>query len=65
MNLCACDSKERECAVGADVNSTKLFETLQVVGLAEAVRTAILLHKKPMNLCDPIVRSVSVGLVPV
>jgi hypothetical protein len=33
MNLCACDSEERERGVGAGVNDTTLFETLQVVGL--------------------------------
>jgi hypothetical protein len=44
MNLCACDSEERERGVGAGVNATMLFETLQVVGLAEAARTAIRLR---------------------
>ena len=38
MNLCACDSEERERGVGADANDTMLFETLQVVGLAEAAK---------------------------
>jgi hypothetical protein len=33
MNLCAYDSEERERGVGAGVNDTTLFETLQVVGL--------------------------------
>ncbi len=38
MNLCACDSEEREHGVGACVNATMLSETLEVVGLAEAAR---------------------------
>jgi hypothetical protein len=37
--------------VGAGVNVTILFETLQVVGLSETVRTVIRLPKKTMNLC--------------
>ncbi len=32
MNLCTCDSEERERGVGAGVNDTVLFETLQVLG---------------------------------
>jgi hypothetical protein len=39
MKLCACDSEERECGVGADVNDTMLFEILQVVGLVESFMT--------------------------
>jgi hypothetical protein len=35
----------------SDVHTTILYETLQVVGLAEAARTAIRLRKKTMNLC--------------
>jgi hypothetical protein len=49
--VCVCDNEERECEVGADVNGTMLFETIQVVGLAETVRTTIRLWGKPMNLC--------------
>jgi lipid A disaccharide synthetase len=45
------DSKERERGVDVDVNDTIPFETLQVVGLAETVRTEIRLKKKHMNLC--------------
>jgi hypothetical protein len=41
MNLCACDNEELQREVGADVNVTILFDTLQVVGLAETVRTVI------------------------
>jgi hypothetical protein len=37
--------------VGADVNADMLFETLQVVGIGEVVRTVIRLSKKPMKLC--------------
>ncbi len=37
--------------MGTDVNETMLFETLQVVGLTEDVRTVIRLRKKNMNLC--------------
>jgi hypothetical protein len=51
MNLCTCDIEECECEVGAGVNDTMFFETLQVVGLSEAVRTAIRLRKTPINLC--------------
>ena len=36
MNLCACDSKEREHGVGGGVNATVLSETLQVAGVAGA-----------------------------
>ncbi len=50
MNLCACDNEESDRGVGAGVNDTMLFGILQVVGLAEAARTAIRLRKKPMNL---------------
>jgi hypothetical protein len=39
MNLCTCDSEDRERRVGADVNDTMLFTTLQVLGLAETVKT--------------------------
>jgi hypothetical protein len=50
-----------------EVLGTMLFETLQVVGITEVVRTAIRLRKKPMKcVCDseePL--SVSVGWVPV
>jgi hypothetical protein len=49
--LCACDSEERERGVGAGANATMLLETLQVVGLTEAVARAFRLRKKPMNLC--------------
>ena len=31
MNLCVCDSEEREHGVGAGVNATMLSETLAVV----------------------------------
>ncbi len=41
MNLCTYDNEERDCGVGADVNDTMMFETLQVVGLTEVVRTVI------------------------
>ncbi len=51
MNLCGCDSEECERGVCAGVNDTMLFETLQVVGLGETVRTVIRLRKKTMNLC--------------
>jgi hypothetical protein len=51
MNLCACDSEEREHGVGAGVNATKLLETLQFVGFAEAVASPFRLRKKTMNLC--------------
>jgi hypothetical protein len=33
------------------VNVTKMLETLQFVGVAEAVARVFLLKKKPMNLC--------------
>ncbi len=39
-----CDSEEYECGVGVGVNVIKMFATLQVVGLAEAVRTVIRLR---------------------
>ena len=51
MNLCACDSEEREHGVVAGVNATMLSETLEVVGLAEGVRRSFWLRKKTMNLC--------------
>jgi hypothetical protein len=38
MNLCVCDNEECEYGVGAGVNTTMLSETLEVVGIAEAVR---------------------------
>jgi sorbitol-specific phosphotransferase system component IIA len=34
MNSCECDSEKRERGVGAGVNVTMMFETLQVAGLA-------------------------------
>jgi hypothetical protein len=37
MNLCVCDIEERERGVGDDVNDTMMFETLQVVRIAEDV----------------------------
>ena len=64
MNLCACDSEEREHGVGVGVNATMLSETLEVVGLTEAVRNTrgcrarrscqkvVLVAKKPMNPCS-------------
>jgi hypothetical protein len=46
------DNEECECGVGVSVNETVLFETLQVVGLIESVRTVIRFRKKnPINLC--------------
>ena len=51
MKLCVCDSEQSECGVGVRVNVTMLSETLQVVGVAEAVSRAVRLRKKPMNLC--------------
>jgi len=39
--LCVYDSKENERWMGTDVNDTVLFETLQVIGFTEAVRTGI------------------------
>ncbi len=36
-----CDTEECECGVGVGVNVTKMFTTLKVVGLGEAVRTVI------------------------
>jgi hypothetical protein len=50
MNLCTYDSEERDCGVGTDVNDTKPFETLQVVGLTEVARTVIRLWKKTHEL---------------
>ncbi len=49
--LCACDTEEREHGVGAGVNGTMLSETLEVVGLTEAVRKPFWFRKIPMNLC--------------
>ena len=40
INLCACNSEERERWVGAGVNATMLSETLQVVGLEGAAARA-------------------------
>ncbi len=54
MNLSVYDGEDRDREAGDSVNSTMLFEVLQVVqvvGVAEAVRTAIRLRKKTMNLC--------------
>ena len=54
MNLSVYDGEDRDRGVGASVNSTMLFgvlQVVQVVGVAEAVRTAIRLRKKTMNLC--------------
>ena len=49
--LSVCDSEEREHGVGAGVNATMMSETIEVVGLTEAVRRPFWLQKKPMNLC--------------
>ena len=65
MNLCACDTEEREHGVGAGVNDTMLSETLEVVGLVESARRPFWLRKKPMNLCGWVAMSVSMGWVPV
>ena len=51
MNLCVCDSEQRECGVGDGVNATMLSETLKVVGIAEVTGRAVLFRKKTMNLC--------------
>jgi hypothetical protein len=54
MNLCVCDREECKGERGVDtgVNVTKLFETIQVVGIVETDRKTIGLWKKPMNLCS-------------
>jgi hypothetical protein len=52
MNLCGYDSEECERGVGVGVNDTKMFETLQIVGISEVVDRTFRLRKKPMNLCD-------------
>ena len=49
--MCAYDREDREDGVGAGVNVTMLSETLEVVGLSEAVRRPFWFRKKPMNLC--------------
>jgi hypothetical protein len=52
MNLCVCDSEECERGVvGAGVNATMMFSTLQVVGFAKTVRPVIWLWQPPVNLC--------------
>ena len=51
MNLCACDSEEREHGMGAGVNATMLSQTLAVISLAESAARAFQLRKKTMNLC--------------
>ncbi len=48
MNLCTCDSEDREHGVGVGVNDTMLSETLEVISLSEsAARTLRLREKKP------------------
>ena len=43
MNLCACDSEEREYGVGAGVNATILSEDLTVMSLSIFLKEQILL----------------------
>ena len=53
MDLCACESEEREHGVGAGAKSTLLSDTLKSIGLAEsaAARAKVWLRKKPIDLC--------------
>ena len=44
--MCVFDSEEREHGVGDGVNTTMMSETLEVVGLTEAVRGPFLVVKK-------------------
>ena len=49
MDLCVCESEEREDGVGAVVNSTLLSDTLESIGLVESptVRTKVCSEKNP------------------
>jgi len=47
MNLCTCDSEEREHGVGIGVNTVMMSETLSVGGLGEAAGREIGCEKNP------------------
>jgi hypothetical protein len=55
--LCVCDTEERECGVGAGVNTTMLSETLYIVGLADC-RKGVKKRLPPyiLNTCNTFVQ---------